>query len=105
MDYDNKFSIAEVGCQGRISDGGVLRNSAFKIALSNNGLNHADPKHLTTTNDSFWVTAGKLKKIPMVFVTDDTLPLTKHCMKPYGRKSLSDEKKSFWLSLLTFPNN
>ena len=95
MDYDYKFSIAEVGCQGRISDEGVLRNSAFKIALSNNGLNLRDTKYLTTTTDLFWVTAGKLKKVPVIFVADDTLPLTKHCMKPYGRKSLSDQERAF----------
>ena len=31
----------------------------------------------------------------MVFVADDAFPLTKHCMKPYGRKNLSDEKRVF----------
>ena len=31
----------------------------------------------------------------MVFVADDAFPLTKHCMKPYGRKNLSDEEKVF----------
>ena len=29
----------------------------------------------------------------MAFVADDAFPLTKHCMKPYGRKNLSDEKE------------
>ena len=46
VDYDYKFLIAEVGCQGRISDGGVFRNSAFNLALSNNSLNLQDPKPL-----------------------------------------------------------
>ena len=31
----------------------------------------------------------------MVFVADDAFPLTKHCMKPYGRKNLSDEGRVF----------
>ena len=31
----------------------------------------------------------------MVFVADDAFPLTKHCMKPYGRKNLSDEERVF----------
>ena len=95
VDYDYKFLIAEVGCQGRISDGGVFRNSAFNLALSNNSLNLPDPKHLPATNDPFWVTAGEPKKIPMVFVADKAFPLTKHCMKPYGRKNLSDEERVF----------
>ena len=95
VDYDYKFLIAEVGCQGRISGGGVFRNSAFNLALSNNSLNLPDPKHLPATNDPFWVTAGEPKKIPMVFVADKAFPLTKHCMKPYGRKNLSDEERVF----------
>ena len=94
-DYDYKFLIAEVGCQGRISDGGVFRNSAFNLALSNNSLNLPDPKPLSATNDPFWVTVGEPKKIPMVFVAGDAFPLTKHCMKPYGRKNLSDEERVF----------
>ena len=31
----------------------------------------------------------------MVFAADDAFPLTKHCMKPYGRKNLSDEERVF----------
>ena len=31
----------------------------------------------------------------MVFVADDAFPLTKHYMKPYGRKNLSDEERIF----------
>ena len=95
VDYDYKFLIAEVGYQGRISDGGVFINSAFNLALSNNSLNLSDPKPLPATNDPFWVTAGEAKKIPIVFVVDDAFPLTKHCMKPYGRKNLSDEERVF----------
>ena len=95
VDYDYKFLIAEVGCQGRISGGGVFRNSAFNLALSNHSLNLPDPKPLSATNDPFWVTVGEPKKIPMVFVAGDAFPLTKHCMKPYGRKNLSDEERVF----------
>ena len=95
VDYDYKFLIAEVGYQGRIRDGGVFINSAFNLALSNNSLNLSDPKPLPATNDPFWVTAGEAKKIPIVFVVDDAFPLTKHCMKPYGRKNLSDEERVF----------
>ena len=38
----------------------------------------------------------------MVFVADDAFPLTKHCMKPYGRKNLSDEKRVFDYRCLRF---
>ena len=33
VDADYKFIFADVGCQGRISDGGVLRNTDFWKAL------------------------------------------------------------------------
>ena len=102
VDYDHKFLIAEVGCQGRISDWGVFINSTFNLALPNNSLNRPDPKRLPVTNDPFWVTAGEPKKISMVFVADDAFPLTKHCMKPYGRKNLSDEKRVFDYRCLRF---
>ena len=35
VDFNYKFLIAEVGCQGRISDGGVYRNSQMYEALEN----------------------------------------------------------------------
>ncbi len=34
FDYDYKFLFVDVGCQGRISDGGVYRNSASSTMLS-----------------------------------------------------------------------
>ena len=38
-DYDYKFLFVDIGCQGRISDGGVFRNSDFYGALVRNELN------------------------------------------------------------------
>ena len=67
VDYDYKFLIAEVGCPGRISDGGVFRNSVFNFRLSNNSLNLRNPKPLPVSNDPFWLSTGEQKKIPMVF--------------------------------------
>ena len=87
--------VAEVGCQGRDTDGGVFRNSPFNLTLSKNSSNLPDPKPLPASNDLFWVTAGEAKKIQMVFVADDTFTLTKHCMKAYGRRYPSDEERVF----------
>ena len=49
----------------------------------------------TNSRWQFYVTAGEPKKIPMVFIAGDAFPLTKHCMKPYSRKNLSDEERVF----------
>ena len=41
-----EFVFAVVGCQGRISDGGVLRNTVFYHALEAKQLNIPEPKPL-----------------------------------------------------------
>ena len=38
VDYDYKFLAIDVGLQGRISDGGVFKNSAMYYAMENNTL-------------------------------------------------------------------
>ena len=50
VDYEFKFLVAEVSWQGRISEGGVFRNSVFNLALSNNSLNLQDHKTLPAAN-------------------------------------------------------
>ena len=44
VDYDYKFIYADVGCQGRISVGGVFRNCEFNKRLSRGELNLPDPR-------------------------------------------------------------
>ena len=39
VDADYKFIFADVGCQGRISDSGVFKNTAFWKALVQGSLN------------------------------------------------------------------
>ena len=41
-----EFVFADVGCQGRISDGGVLRNTVSYHALEGKQLNIPEPKPL-----------------------------------------------------------
>lgn len=50
VDADYKFLYANVGCQGRISDGGVFNNSALCRMLNNNSLNLPDNKPLPGRN-------------------------------------------------------
>jgi len=74
VDAEYNFLYANIGCQGRISDGGVLRNSDLFKKLENNSLNL--PAHSTLP--------GKSKKIPYVFLGDEAFPLTQNLMKPYS---------------------
>ena len=51
VDADYKFIFADVGCQGRISDGGVLRNILFWKALVNSSLGLPQPRLLPKSTD------------------------------------------------------
>lgn len=73
-DATYKFIYANIGCQGRISDGGVFRLTDFYKNLSENKLSLPLPVPLP----------GRTKVSPYVLVTDDAFPLQVHIMKPYA---------------------
>ncbi|XP_066600968.1 uncharacterized protein [Prorops nasuta] len=74
VDANYSFIYVDVGCQGRISDGGVFRNSSFFKKLFKNEL------HLPSDN----TLPNKDEPIPYVFVGDDAFPLSNNLMKPYS---------------------
>ena len=94
VDYDYKFLFCDVGCQGRISDGGVFRNCEFNKALENGTLNLPEPTPLPTSTDPN-ATYDRNDPLPYVFVADDAFSLSEHCMKPYAQANLSDRKRIF----------
>lgn len=73
VDADYKFLYANVGCQGRISDGGVFANSSLCRMLYNNDLNLPDKKPLP----------GRIMPVPYFFLGDDAFPLQTNILKPY----------------------
>lgn len=73
VDFDYNFVFAEVGCQGRISDGGVFRFTSFCEKLENNKLNLPNPRPL----------AEGRSPVPYVLVADDAFALSNNIMKPY----------------------
>ena len=77
-DYDYKFLFVDIGCQGRISDGGVFRNSDSYGALVSNELNLPLPTELPPLNLGW----NSTELLPFVFVGYDAFPLTNFCMKP-----------------------
>ena len=46
VDSDYKFIFIDVGCQGRMSDGGVFRNTELYNRLVSDELNLPDPMEL-----------------------------------------------------------
>lgn len=85
-DYDYNFTYIDVGCQGRISDGGVFRNSTLFRSLNNNTLNLPEDEPLPSGDVN----------LPYVIVGDDAFPLTHYLMKPYsGEHQQGSSKRVF----------
>lgn len=73
IDANYNFIYANVGCQGRISDGGVFSGTTFRDCLKNNTMHLPPPS----------VLPGRSNTTPFVFVADDAFPLSKNIMKPF----------------------
>lgn len=74
VDANYNFIYVYVGCQGRISDGGVFKNTGFARSL--------DKEMLAFPQNTFL--PGRQKLIPYIFVADDAFPLLPNIMKPYS---------------------
>ncbi|XP_022835157.1 protein ALP1-like [Spodoptera litura] len=73
VDANYKFTYVDVGCKGRISDGGVFKNTGFYANLQQGKLNLPEPYPLP----------GRNNPIPHVIVADDAFALDINLMKPY----------------------
>lgn len=74
VDADYNFLFVDVGGQGRISDGGVFKNSMLYKKIESRKMNLPPPKHLPRKN----------KEIPYVILADEAFALTNNVMKPYS---------------------
>lgn len=74
VDANYKFTYIDVGCKGRVSDGGVYNRSTLCHALENNTLNIPSPRFLP----------GSEVKTPFVILSDDAFALKPFMMKPYN---------------------
>ena len=79
MNY--KFIYVDIGCNGRISDGGVFRNSSLSTAIDENILNIPPPRKVGAS------------VLPYVIVAEDAFPLKQNLVKPYPLHNLSLESR------------
>ena len=84
--------LADVGDNGRQSDGGVYTNSKIGYAIDNNLLQIPPPGIIANS--------GKTKKYPYVFVVDDAFSLKTYMIKPYpgNIRELSEQIYNYRLS-------
>lgn len=73
-DANYKFLYVDVGCKGRVSDGGVYNNSTLCHALENGTLNIPPPRKLP----------GSEVQTPFVILADDAFALKTYIMKPFN---------------------
>ena len=99
---DYKLIFIGAGCQGRISDGGVFRNTELYNRLVSDELNLPDPMELPESQNPDWNFTSESMSTPFVIVGDEAFPLNKHLMKPYAKIELDDSKRIFNYRLSRF---
>ena len=85
VDANYKFLYVDRGCNGRISDGGVFRNSALSEALESNSINISSSEPLP----------GESFSLPYTIVADDAFPLKENIIKPYSQTGFTTERRIF----------
>lgn len=76
-DANAKFIYVDVGCNGRISDGGVFKNSTLYAALEEKSLNIPEEKSLPNRN----------KPVPYILLGDEAFSLSEYLLKPFPRST------------------
>ena len=73
VDSQYKFTYVDVGCNGRISDGGVFQNCSIYEGLEHGTLHLPGSKPLP----------NRSKAVPYCFVADDAFAMKPYILKPY----------------------
>lgn len=74
VDGNYNFIFADVGCQGRISDGGIFKDTKLYKMMTENTLGLPPPKELP----------GRQMMVPYFIAADSAFALSENVMKPYS---------------------
>ncbi|XP_056464817.1 uncharacterized protein LOC130404196 [Gadus chalcogrammus] len=85
MDSNYRFLYVDVGCNGRVSDGGVFRGCSLQQSLEQKTANIPDPAPLS----------GPELLSPYTIVADEAFPLKEYILKPYSSRGLTQEQRIF----------
>lgn len=86
VDADYQFIYVDVGINGRVSDGGVLKKTEFYKRLNEGALNIPPPEKTTQDSDP----------LPFVYIGDEAFALRPDFLKPYPQRKLSDHDKRIY---------
>uniref|UniRef100_A0AAG5D173 DDE Tnp4 domain-containing protein n=1 Tax=Anopheles atroparvus TaxID=41427 RepID=A0AAG5D173_ANOAO len=75
VDADYNFLYADVGCQGRMSDGGVWRHTKLYEKFENNNLNIPEPAVLRVPYSI---------EVPYMLLGDKAFAFTPYCIRPFS---------------------
>lgn len=78
-----EFVWCEVGCNGRVSDGGVIKKTKFYEKLISGNINLPQPSTVSGID------------LPYVFVGDEAFALREDLLKPFSQASLTRERRIF----------
>ena len=67
----------DVGCQGRISGGGVYNDSSLSNAIENKLLDLPPPRLLPFSEDPEWIHDHETECFPFMIVADNAFPLNR----------------------------
>ena len=86
---DAKYQIiyADVGCNRRVSDGGVWDRCSLNVLLEEGRAGLPGDEALPGSK------SGKV--MPYTFVADDAFPLKRHIMKPFSFRDQSEHQRIF----------
>lgn len=84
-DANYNLLYADVGCQGRISDGGVFKFTSLYKDLENNTAHVPRSEALP----------GRTEPVPYVIVGDDAFAMSNYLMKPYPGRTLHIPEKVY----------
>ena len=85
VDANYRFIYVDVGQEGRVSDGGVFRNTPLRRGLERNCLSIPPPEPITEDGSP----------LPYFLVGDEAFPLKTWLMKPYPRRGLSHDERIY----------
>lgn len=80
-----EFLMADVGVNGRVSNGGVIAVTEFGQRLADSTLNLPEPQAIVPNGN----------RMPFVFVADDAFAMSENLLKPYGGERLDHNQQVF----------